>query len=101
MNKPQKVRKIYSELKNVFGDEIPSHEVLEFAATLVAASEDSLYEPKTRLGAGGPTPYSEMSVDQVIESCPWKVVSRECVWEDDFMPYVPKQLLIEQCLAFN
>ena len=101
MNKPQKIREIYSELKNVLGDEFPSHEVVECAARLVDASDDSLYEPKTYLGAGGPIPYSEMSVDQVIENCPWKVVSREWTGEDDFMPYVPKQVLIEQCLVSN
>ena len=101
MQKPQKIRAVYSELKQVFGDEIPSHVVLGFSSSLVEAIEDSIYEPKTYLGSNGRIPFSEMSVDLVMENYPWRVVCQEWDEEDDFFPTFPTQFLIEQRIAHN
>ena len=100
MQKPQKIREIYAELKSACGGVMSPGELLECASLIVSASEDTLYEPKVELRTGR-VPFSELPLDQVIENYPWKVVSREMVWEDDFMPHVPRQVLIDQCLAFN
>jgi hypothetical protein len=100
MQKPQKVREVYAELKLAFGDEMSARELLECASQIVNASEDTLYDPNVEYRRGR-VPFAELPVNLVMENWSWKVLNREMVWEDDFMPQVPKQVLIEQCLACN
>ena len=73
--------------------------MLEFAAQILSASEDTLYEPKVEYRRGC-VPYCELPVDEVIEHYPW-VAYREMDWEDDFRFHVRKQDLREQYLACN
>ena len=100
MQKTRKVREIYAELKSACGDVMNSCELLEYASLIVSASEDTLYEPKVEYRTGR-VPFSELPVNLVMENWSWQVLNREMVWEDDFMPRVPKQVLIEQCLECN
>ena len=100
MQKPQKVREVYAELKLAFGDEMSARELLGCASQIVNASEDTLYDPNVEYRRGR-VPFAELPVNLVMENWSWKVLNREMVWVDDFMPQVPKQVLIEQCLASN
>jgi hypothetical protein len=100
MQKTRKVREIYAELKSACGEVMSSRELLECASLIISASEDTLYEPVVEYRTGR-VPFSELPVNQVMENWSWQVLNREMIWEDDFMPYVPKQALIEQCLECN
>lgn len=97
MRKSEKVRQIYAELKAVYGDEMSSREILECASLVVKATEESLYEPAMD-SLTGRIPFTELPVHVIFEDWSWKVLSREMLWEDDFNPHTPTQLLIEQCL---
>lgn len=98
MNKPSKVRKIYAELKSVFGEEMPAHELLECAALIANASEDSI-KPVAKTTFDGRAPFIELPVDEVMEMWSWRIVSQEFVGEDDFGPDIPEEFLFEQALS--
>ncbi len=100
MQKPQKVREIYAELKSACGDLMSSSDLLECASLIVNASEDTLYEPRVEYRTGR-IPFSELPVYQVFEKWSWKVLECEMIWEDDFLPHVHQHVLIEQCLSCN
>ena len=97
MNKSKKVRSVYMELKDVFGDEMTSKEILECSALLVESTEDSLYEPVVDLNIG-PAPINELPLNVVFEHMGWKLINREIVWEDDYIPHEPSEVLVEQCI---
>jgi hypothetical protein len=99
MKKPEKVREIYAELKSVYGVAMTSRELLECASLMVQASEDSLYEPKTDFRVGR-SPFSELPVNMIIENWSWKVMNREMIWDDDYIPHEPQSVMIERCLEY-
>ena len=98
MNRSKKLRRVYAELKSALGNDLSSQELLDCAAMMVDASEDSIFEPSLSSHTGR-TPFSELPVNDVIENYGWKVMNRECFWEDDFMPSQSNQQLIEDCIA--
>ena len=98
MNKPTKVRRIYAELKSVYGKEMPAHEILECATLIADASADSI-RPTRNFVHQGHTPFSELPVDEVIEHWSWQVVSQEFVSEDDFGPDIPEEFLLQQAIS--
>lgn len=97
MNRSKKLRSVYAELKSALGDDLSSQELLDCAAMMVDASEDSIIEPSLSSHSGR-LPFSELPVNQVIENYGWKILNRECLWEDDYMPPQSNQQLIEECL---
>ena len=97
MRKSEKVRRVYSELKSIFSDNMTSREMLECASLIVKASEESLYEPVLP-SRHGRLPFPELPVHVVFEDWSWRVLNREVVWEDDFSPRVSERELIEHCL---
>ena len=97
MNRSKKLRSVYTELKIALGDDLSSQELLDCAAMMVDASEDSIVESSLSSHSGR-IPFSELPVNQVIENYGWKIMNRECIWEDDFMPAQSHQQLIEECL---
>lgn len=98
MTKSKKVREIYAELKSVFGDEMSSRYLLECASRIVEASVHSLHEPNLDLSVSL-VPFSELPVDVVMERYGWELMNRELMFEDDFIPRAPIDVLLEQCLA--
>ena len=98
MNKPKKVRQVFAELQRVYGGDIAAHELLECASLIAEASEDSILDTKVGFRRG-PTPFSELPVDIVMEQWSWRVVNQEYEGGDDFMPHVPQDVLLEQVLA--
>jgi len=98
MNRSKKLRRVYAELKNASGGDLSTQDLLDCAALMVDASEDSLYEPRISNRVGR-IPFSELPVNHVIENYGWKVMNREILWEDDFAAPRPPQMLIDECIA--
>ena len=96
MNKSNKLRSVYLELKNQLGDTLSQQEILDYAAMMVEASEDSIYEPAlpTRYGR---KPFTELPVNHIIENYSWKVLSREFLWDDGYTPPRSHEQLIDEC----
>ena len=89
MNRPQKVKKIYRELRMMLGDEFPAQELLESAALLIEVVEDDYSMTVDQLQDFF-IPFREKGVDEVIANDGWKVLSSEDWWrqqigEDDVM----------------
>ena len=98
MNKPKKVRQIYAELQRVYGGDISAHELLECASLLADASEDSISSGGVTLH-NGRTPFSELPVTEVMERWSWRIVSQDYVENDDYMPHMAQDVLIDHALA--
>ena len=89
MNRPQKIKEIYRELRMMLGEKFPAHELLESATLLVEVVEDDYSMTADRLQDFW-IPFREKSVDEVIANDGWKVLSNEDWWrqqigEDDVM----------------
>lgn len=97
MNKPKKVRKIYAELQRVYGSDISSQELLECASLIADASEDSIMKGG-RTVLHGRTPFSELSVSEVMERWSWRLVCQDYKVEDDFDVQMPERALLEHTL---
>jgi hypothetical protein len=87
MNRPQKVKKIYSELRLMLGDEYSPQELLESAALLIEVVEDDYSMTFDKL-QDFYVPFKEKSVDEIIATDGWNVLSTEDWWrqkedEDD------------------
>jgi len=79
MKRPQKIGRIYQELRATLGNEYPAHELLRSAAKLVeiveddfAASGADVYEPRATV--------DERPLDMAIADGGWKVLARESAW---------------------
>ena len=83
MNRPQKVRRIYGELRRALGTVAEPSELLECAAMLVSISEKQVGVPRCATNEGR-TPFEELPLDQLYERWPWKVVCQEVRVEDDY-----------------
>ena len=84
MSKPQQIREVYAELKDVLGDSHNSSEVLECAALIVDLASDRKYG--LRCGTSdGRTPFVELPLDILYSSWGWKLVCQEFKTEDDYV----------------
>ena len=87
MNRPQKVKAVYQELKLAFGDEYSEQELLESAALLIEVVEDDYSMTFEKLQEFY-VPYKEKPVDEIIANDGWNILSIEDWWrqkesEDD------------------
>ena len=87
MNRPQKVKAVYQELKLAFGDEYSAQELLESAALLIEVVEDDYSITFDKLQEFY-VPFKEKPVDEIIANDGWNVLSTEDWWrqkegEDD------------------
>jgi hypothetical protein len=87
MNRPQKVKEIYSELRLMLGDKYSPQELLESAALLIEVVEDDYSMTFDKL-QDFYVPFKEKSVDEIIATDGWNVLSNEDWWrqkegEDD------------------
>ncbi len=98
MTKSRKIREVFAELRSAYGGDVPARELLECAMLLVNASEENLYDPKIS-NREGRIPFSQLPVNLVMENYSWKLMNREVLWEDDYSPRIPRDMLIEQCLS--
>lgn len=97
MNRSQKLRRVYAELKNIFANTMNDGDILDCAAALVAASGDTLLNPVHQPDRGR-VGFFELEVDLAMERGPWKIVCSEWSGEDDFFPQVPEEVLLQECL---
>ena len=98
MNRPQKVKKVYIELRRVLGPTAEPSELLECAAMLVSVSEKQVGVPRCATN-GGRTPFEELPLDQLYERWPWKLVCQEVRVEDDYAVREDPSSIIDQLCA--
>ncbi len=97
MNKSQKIKAIYREMKTVMGDTMTSREILESAHLFLETNEKIENESLTDFGIVR-TPFVELPVNEVMNKWEWKVLNRECFFEDDYIPHENYDELINNCL---
>ncbi|MEM1189955.1 MAG: hypothetical protein AAGI72_15595 [Pseudomonadota bacterium] len=97
MNKPQKVREIYAELRGVYGDEVPANELLECASMIVDASEPVVKAPVTQIDHWR-KPFDELPVYEVMEQWAWRMMCSECGADEAYVEHAPEQLMLSQIL---
>ena len=83
MNRPQKVKQVYIELRQALGQAAEPSELLECAAMLVSISEKQVGVPRCGTDEGR-TPFEELPLDQLYERWPWRLVCQEVRVEDDY-----------------
>jgi hypothetical protein len=82
MNRPNKIRKVYKELRHSLGGEIPSQEVLKHAASLVDIFDDRDHAPLIHLHTQRAT-FDELPLDEAFADGGWRVMRRESNWMND------------------
>ena len=98
MNRPQKVKRIYIELRRAVGPLAKPSELLECAAMLVSISEKQVGIPRCATNEGR-TPFEELPLDQLYARHPWKLVSQEVRVEDDYEIRENPTSIIDQLCA--
>lgn len=98
MNRPQKVKRIYIELRRSLGPEAEPSELLECAAMLVNISDKQVGTPRSATNEGR-TPFEELPLDQLYERWPWKLVCQEVLVEDDYKVREDPASIINQLCA--
>ena len=80
MNRPQKIKKVYRELRMELGDEFPAHELLESAALLIGIIEaDGLITADQMEDFW--VPIKEIAVDEAISDDGWNILTHESWWD--------------------
>jgi hypothetical protein len=97
MNRPQKFRHIFAELKAALGDSVSSSELLECANMVLECSEGRDFRSHYVL-RGGRTRFDDLPLDIVFERWEWKLMCREYHPEDDYIPQQPAEEVIYQLL---
>ena len=80
MNRPQKIKKIYHELRMVLGDEYPDYELLESTSLLIEIYEDDEPINLDQLKSFG-IQFKEREVDEAIKDGGWRLISDEGWWD--------------------
>ena len=80
MNRPQKIKKVYRELRMELGDEYLDYELLKSASLLIEIYEDD--EPITldQLKSFG-IQFKDREVDEAIKDGGWQLSSNEGWWD--------------------
>jgi hypothetical protein len=98
VKRPQKVREVYLELKQVLGEQVAAGELLACASQLVRIAEKDEVEP--RYGAdNGPVPFEETTLDVLFDRWGWKLVSQDSYSQDDAVSCRDHARLIDQLFA--
>ena len=79
MNRSQKVKQVYRELREAVGEEFPAIELLQTAAQLVEIVNDDGPITGARLQGSRPI-FDEKPVDQIMADGGWRVLAREGNW---------------------
>jgi hypothetical protein len=76
MNRPQRVRAVFQELRQTVGDRFSARELLEQAASLVDlfAVKDDLSRFELRTGG---VPFEEWSLDRAMADGGWRILNHE------------------------
>ena len=76
MNRPQKIKKIYRELRMMLGDEYPDYELLKSASLLIEIYEDDEPINLDQLKSFW-IQFEEREVDEAIKDGGWRLISGE------------------------
>ncbi len=97
MNRPDRVRKVYGELRRALGDQFPSHEILRTAARLVDIFDDRKGYSGIRHGAPRPT-FEELPLDKAFADGGWRILSRESNQFAELYSEDPRDLTVRRKL---
>ena len=76
INRPEKVRRVYTELRRAAPEDISAQDLLRISAKLVALSEGRGGRPLARQGAPRPT-FEELPLDKALNDGGWRVMEHE------------------------
>lgn len=76
MNRPEKVRRVYAELRKAHAGDISAHELLRVSAKLVDLSEGRGRQPRARQGTQRPM-FEELPLDRAFSDGGWRVMEHE------------------------
>jgi hypothetical protein len=79
LNRPNKIRRVYKELRDTLGSEISSYEALKSSALLVELFDDRDDTSFVRLAEARPT-FDELPLDLAFADGGWRVMKRESNW---------------------
>ena len=105
MNKSTKVRAIFAELVQVYGADIPEHELLDSASQLADAFDDTLTSGGVYF-TDGRTPICELPVNEVIGIMDWQLLEfdykcngyRDDLYQDSYKVNVSDEIRLNQIL---
>ena len=80
MNRPQKIKKIYHELRMILGDEYPDYELLKSVSLLIEFYEDDEPVNLDQLKSFW-IQFKEREVDEAIKDGRWRLISEEGWWD--------------------
>jgi len=80
MNRPQKIKKIYHELRMILGYEYPDYELLKLASLLIEIYEDDEPINLDQLKSFW-IQFEEREVDEAIKDGGWRLISDEGWWD--------------------
>ena len=76
VNRPEKVRRVYTELRRAQIEDISARDLLRVATKLVELSEGRGERPMARQGTPRPT-FEELPLDQAFNDGGWRVMAYE------------------------
>ncbi len=95
MNRPDRVRKVYGELRRALGDQFPSHEILRSAARLVDLFGGREGHSGIRHGTPRPT-FEELPLDKAFADGGWRVLARESSLLFEMFSEDPRELAVRR-----
>ncbi len=95
MNRPDRVRKVYGELRRALGDQFPSHEILRTAARLVDIFDGREGHSGIRHGAPRPT-FEELPLDKAFADGGWRILARESSLFVEEFSEDPQELMVRR-----
>ena len=76
MNRPQKIKKIYHQIRMILGDEYPDYELLKSASLLIEIYEDDEPINLDQLKSFG-FKFKDSEIDEPIKDGGWRLISGE------------------------
>ncbi len=95
MSRPDRVRRVYGELRRTLGDQFPSHEILRAAARLVDLFGGREGHSGIRHGTPRPT-FEELPLDKAFADGGWRILSRESSQLAELFSDDPRDLAVRR-----
>ena len=98
MNRPKKVRRVYIELRQTLGNEVPAYDLLRSAARLVDIFDDRKGHLGIRHGTPRPT-FEELPLDKAFADGGWRVLARESSLLVEMFSEDPRDMTVRRDLS--
>ena len=99
MNRPQRVREVYAELKEIMGNTMSPADLLECAWLIVRSADGYDIRPRYDLRTGT-TPFEELPLDVLFDKWSWRLVCRDYQPEEPYTPHERPEDLLDQLFRF-